>query len=82
METKTLTLEELQTVKNLNDENSSLITQFGMLEMEIQNLELQKLNLVEKLKQLNQASTKIGNELEQKYGEGNVNLNTGEFIPR
>ena len=82
METKTLTLEELQTVKNLNDENSSLITQFGMLEMEIQNLELQKLNLVEKLKQLNQASTKIGNELEQKYGEGNVNLDTGEFIPR
>ena len=82
METKILTPEELQTVKNLNDENSSLITQFGMLEMEIQNLELQKLNLVEKLKQLNQASTKIGNELEQKYGEGNVNLNTGEFIPR
>ena len=82
METKILTPEELQTVKNLNDENSSLITQFGMLEMEIQNLELQKLNLVEKLKQLNQASTKIGNELEQKYGEGNVNLDTGEFIPR
>jgi len=82
METKTLTPEELQTIKNLNDERNSLINRFGILEYEIQSLELQKEQLIEALQKLSLSSEKIGIELQSKYGEGNVNLDTGEFISR
>lgn len=82
METKILTPEELQSVRNLNDERNTLVNQFGFLEYEIQNLELQKEQLIEKLQKLNKTSEKIGVDLQNKYGEGNVNLDTGEFITR
>ena len=82
METKTLTPEELQTVRNLNGERNTLINQFGALEFEIQTLELQKEQLIENLQKLSEASENLGAELQSKYGEGNVNLDTGEFIPR
>jgi len=80
MDTKTLTPEELQSVKKIHEENNILISQFGILEMEIQNLEQQKKTLIEKLNQHNKSSEKIGDELQVKYGVGNVNLDTGEFI--
>jgi len=82
METKTLTPEELQTVRSLNGERNTLINQFGALEFEIQTLELQKEQLIENLQKLSEASENLGAELQSKYGEGNVNLDTGEFIPR
>lgn len=82
METKTLTPEELQIIKNLNNERNTLINQFGALEFEIQSLELQKEKLIENLQKLSEASEEIGVKLQNKYGEGNVNIDTGEFIPR
>ena len=42
MEKKVLTQEELQEVKNLQVENNNLISQFGELEVVIQNLSLRK----------------------------------------
>lgn len=82
METKTLTPEELQIIKDLNNERNTLINQFGALEFEIQSLELQKEKLIEILQKLSEASEEIGVKLQNKYGEGNVNIDTGEFIPR
>ena len=52
MEKKVLTQEELQEVKNLQVENSNLISQFGELEVVIQNLSLRKEELIVKLKNL------------------------------
>jgi hypothetical protein len=82
MEIKKLTPEELQTIKTLNNDRDGLITNFGILEYDIQTLELQKEQLIEKLQQLNTLSEKLGVELQNKYGDGNVNIDTGEFIPR
>ena len=82
MEIKKLTPEELQTIKTLNNDRDKLITNFGILEYDIQTLELQKEQLIEKLQRLNTLSEKLGVELQNKYGDGNVNIDTGEFIPR
>lgn len=82
METKILTPEELQSIRTLNDQRSDLVNKFGILEFEIQSLELQKEQLIEALQNLNSTSEKIGIEIQAKYGEGNVNLDTGEFISR
>lgn len=82
MEQIFLTPEELQSINNLNLERADLISKFGNVEYEIQNLELEKDKLTEDLVNLNKRSLEIGEELQKKYGEGNINIETGEFIKR
>ena len=80
MEKKVLTQEELQEVKNLQVENNNLISQFGELEVIIQNLSLRKEELITKLKELKDREVKIGQTLQDKYGDGNIDIETGEFL--
>jgi len=82
MEKKVLTQEELQEVKDLQIENSNLISQFGELEVVIQNLSLKKEELIIKLKELKDKEVKIGQILQDKYGDGNIDIETGEFISK
>ena len=80
MEQIFLSQEELQHVNQLNSERADLISKFGAIEYDIQNLELDKKKLTEQLIELNKKSLQTGDELQQKYGEGNINIETGEFI--
>lgn len=82
MEQIFLSQEELQKVNQVNSERADLISKFGAIEYEIQNLELDKQKLTELLTDLNQKSLQVGEELQQKYGEGNINIDTGEFVKR
>lgn len=82
MEQIFLSQEELQQVNQLNSERADLISKFGAIEYEIQNLELDKKKLTEQLIELNKKSLQTGDELRQKYGEGNINIETGEFLKR
>ena len=82
MEKKVLTQEELQEVKDLQIENSNLISQFGELEVVIQNLSLKKEELITKLKELKDKEVKIGQTLQDKYGDGNIDIETGEFVSK
>ena len=82
MEKKVLTQEELQEVKNLQVENNNLISQFGELEVIIQNLSLRKEELITKLKELKDREVKIGQTLQDKYGDGNIDIETGEFVSK
>lgn len=75
----TLSQEELDSIKQLQQQQQDLITKFGTLEYQIQLLELQKDQLVDAIGKLQQDEIKIGNELTQKYGNGTVNLDSGTF---
>jgi stress response protein YsnF len=79
MEKKVLTQEELQEIKLIQTENTSLISQFGELEVVLQNLALRKEELIKKFKELKDREVKIGQTLQEKYGDGNIDLETGEF---
>ena len=74
-----LTQEELQQLKNLNEERVDIVTKFGAIEVELQSLELQKIQLTEMLQELIKRSESVGQKLQDKYGEGNINIETGEF---
>jgi len=74
-----LSEEEINYIKQLQQQQQDLITRFGQLEYQIQLLELQKDQLVETVGKLQQEENKIGNELTQKYGNGTVNLDSGMF---
>jgi hypothetical protein len=79
METIKLTQEEIDTLKSIQEESNNLIVSFGQLEMASQSLQLQKENLVGKLANLKNKETEIGTQLQEKYGNGNINIETGEF---
>jgi hypothetical protein len=80
MTTKVLTPEEIQSLKLIQEKRIQLVEQFGVLEMRFQDLEHQKEQLKTNLKQLRQEEIKVGEILQQKYGDGSINLEKGEFI--
>jgi hypothetical protein len=51
--------------------------QFGILEIQY---EIQKQTLISKLNQLLQVEEKLGKQLQEKYGDGTINIEKGEFI--
>jgi K+/H+ antiporter YhaU regulatory subunit KhtT len=79
METIKLTQEEIDSLKSIQEESSNLTVSFGQLEMAFQSLKLQKENLVKVLVNLKNKETEIGTQLQEKYGNGNINIETGEF---
>lgn len=73
METKVLTPEEVTNLKNIREKRIKLTESFGILEM-------QKETLKEELKLLIQEEEILGKTLQQKYGNGSIDINKGEFI--
>jgi stress response protein YsnF len=81
MEKIVFTQEEIQSFRQLQQSRDQLTIDFGYVEYQIQELELQKENLIDLLSQLKKQEIQIGQEIELKYGKGTVNLETGEFTP-
>jgi hypothetical protein len=79
MTTHVLTQEELQEIKDFQTKRQTLVQQFGIIEFNIQDLELQKQQLSVDLNNLKQLETQIGSKLQDKYGEGTINIDKGEF---
>jgi hypothetical protein len=79
MEKQIVTPEELQSLRNLQQKRDKLTIDFGYIEFQIQELELQKETLVDFLSQLKKEEEQIGEEISNKYGKGSVDLNNGEF---
>ena len=81
MEKQVLTQEEIQSLKNVQSNQSLLIEQLGLLEYKIQILELEKQKLKQTLQNQIETEEQIGKQLQQKYGDGSIDLEKGEFIP-
>ena len=80
MTTKVLAQEEITQLKNVREKRVQLVESFGILESRLQEINLQKENLKDNLKQLIQEETDLGRNLQQKYGDGSIDLEKGEFI--
>jgi len=80
MTTHVLTQEELQEIKDFQDKRQILMQQFGVIEFNIQDLESQKQQLIAELNNLKQQEIQIGSKLQDKYGEGTIDIEKGEFI--
>jgi hypothetical protein len=81
MENKVLTQEEIQSLKNIQTNQSNLVQALGTIEYRIQLLELDKQNLKSQLQKQIEDETTIAKALQEKYGDGNIDLEKGEFIP-
>ena len=81
MEKQVLTQEEIQSLKTIQSNQSLLIEQLGTLEYRILILEKEKEKLKQTLQNQIEAEEQIGKQLQQKYGDGSIDLEKGEFIP-
>ena len=79
METKVLEQEEIQSIRDLQTKREQLMTDFGFIEMRIQELELQKENLINALVEIRNSEVTLSNELQSKYGNGTIDLEKGEI---
>lgn len=81
METKKLTTEEIQRITELQQKNNALVTELGQIELIKLNLQLRREAAEKFLEEFRSEEQELGKELTDKYGSGNINLETGEFAP-
>ena len=81
MEKKVLTQDEITKLKELKSQLTQLTKVVGEIEIQLMNLEFQKSNIKMSLQNLLQQETVLAKELEEKYGEGTISLESGEFLP-
>jgi predicted phage-related endonuclease len=80
MKTEKLTESEVLSVKEIQKLRAELIDKYGLIEMSIQDLKLQKQEVTEELKEVKTTELKLSQELQSKYGVGTINIDSGEFI--
>jgi len=80
MKIKVLTQEEIAQLQNIQQERYSIIDKFGTIEIQFQELESAKQKLKLEYEQLKQKEEVLGKQLQEKYGDGTINLEKGEFI--
>ena len=85
-EIKKLTTEELQQIKDLQSQYNKFIFELGSLEAQLQNviatkssIEDEKNNTLEDIKKLGEREKELVTTLQEKYGNGNINIETGEI---
>lgn len=81
MEKQVLTQEEIQKLTELKSQFNELVNVVGNVEIQIMDIQLKKEQLKSSLQNLQQQEISIAKELEDKYGQGSISLETGEFLP-
>ena len=79
MKTQKLTSEELEKLKNFQTQNNQITNSLGQIEIQKQVLESQKIDILQQLSKFQEESSELSKELQEKYGNGNIDIETGEF---
>lgn len=81
MEVKKLSQEELNKLNEFRQVEGYLVQNLGDLEIKLILINQQKENLKLQTLSLQQEQNEYAKQLQEKYGEGSINIETGEFIP-
>lgn len=80
--------EELQSIKDLQSRYNQTIFEIGAAQAQlmafqeqIAKLDESKKHLLSDLKSIEQKETELVKSLQEKYGEGNINIETGDISP-
>jgi hypothetical protein len=87
-ENQVLTAEELQSIKDLQQQYNKLVFDLGSVEAQLQNnllnqklIETEKANTLSDIQKLGEKEKELVTTLQEKYGAGNINIETGEITP-
>mgnify|MGYP000663421472 CR=1 FL=1 len=81
MSNKKLTEQEIKQISDLQQQNNSLVNELGQISLLEINLTARKKAAEDFLVKLREAEADLAKALEDKYGAGSINLETGEFQP-
>jgi len=87
-ETKKLTQEELIQIQELQTQYNKFVFELGSIEAQLQNvyrtegvLENEKNNILTDISKLGEREKELVDKLQEKYGNGSINPQTGEITP-
>ena len=87
-EVKQLTTEELEQIKEMQQQYNKFVFELGSVEAQLQNviatkelIETEKGNVLEDIKKLGEREKELIRTLQAKYGAGSINPETGEITP-
>lgn len=81
MEVKKLSQEELQEINQIRSEYTTTYANIGLIQVKIKELESESLSYYEGLESLKQKEVEVFEKLKSIYGNGTIDLETGEFKP-
>ena len=73
--------EDFKKLQTLRDQHNLVVNELGQISLLEINLETRKQQARDYLTQLKKSESIVAKELEDKYGKGQINTDTGEFIP-
>lgn len=74
-----LTIEELDQLKKIQNNLNQIVISLGQIEIQFEDLKETKSQIIKQLVITKQEQDKLGELLNKKYGNGSVNMETGEF---
>jgi len=80
MSTTKLLKEELQQLKDIQSTDNELTFSLGQIEIKKVFLENQRKKIQDQYQHHILQQDKVGKELQEKYGDGNIDLEKGEFV--
>ena len=81
MKSKKLTTKEVNELQELQITQEKIISSLGQIETQKQILKNKKENILNQFSTLQEKQSKVAKNLQEKYGDGNINIETGEFTP-
>ena len=79
MANEKLTQEELQRIQQLQNQSQAIVNELGTIEVSRMNLDARYNAAKDALNALREAEQGLAKELQEKYGDGTINLDTGEI---
>jgi len=87
-EVKKLTEEEISQIKEMQTQYNKFVFELGSVEAQLADMaahkttmETEKSTIIGDLKSLNTRERELLTSLQEKYGVGNINIETGEITP-
>lgn len=77
----TLTIEEIEKFREFQFKNQELINVLGQIEFQKLNLELTRDNVKQDMLASSEEQNEFGKQIQSKYGEGQIDIEKGIFIP-
>jgi hypothetical protein len=80
MENTKLTIEEVEKLQEIQQKNAAVANELGNLEVTKLQIEARRVEIIEYFNNLKTEEQTFGKELSEKYGNGSIDLEKGEFI--
>lgn len=79
MEVVKLAPEELSRLQEANNKVAEIVASLGQIEIQMSLLQKNKESLLASFAQIQQDQDQLATELTQKYGDGTIDITSGEF---